>query len=155
MSLNVVLVHPQIPQNTGNIGRLCAATRSILHLIEPMAFGITDAKVKRAGLDYWPEIDIRMHKTWDDFLAINDVKPKQLWLLTKKATESFYSATFKDGDYLVFGAETTGIPESLHNLYPEQRRRIPMENPNVRSLNLANSVSIVLYEARRQLGIIS
>ena len=154
MSLNVVLVHPQIPQNTGNIGRLCAATRSVLHLIEPMAFEITDAKVKRAGLDYWPEIDLRRYKNWEEFLKLMEVTPEQLWISTKKADKSFYSATFKDGDFLVFGAETTGVPDSLHRLYPNQRMRIPMDNPNVRSLNLANSVSIVLYEARRQLGIL-
>ena len=154
MTLNVVLVNPQIPQNTGNIGRLCAATRSVLHLIKPMAFEITDAKVKRAGLDYWPEIDLRQYQNWEEFLRVNQVNSSQLWLLTKKGSQSFYSANFKDGDYLVFGAETTGIPEELHRLYPSQRMRIPMDNPNVRSLNLANSVSIVLYEARRQLGLV-
>lgn len=153
MTLNIVLVHPVIPQNTGNIGRLAGATRSILHLIEPLGFEITDAKVKRAGLDYWPEIDIRNHKSWEAFLEATGVEAEQLWLLTKFATNSYYKARFNDGDYLVFGAETTGLPRCIHERYENQRVRIPMDNPNIRSLNLANSVSIVLYEARRQLGI--
>ncbi|MCC6933151.1 MAG: tRNA (cytidine(34)-2'-O)-methyltransferase [Deltaproteobacteria bacterium] len=155
MSLNIVLVHPVIPQNTGNIGRLAAATNSHLHLIEPLGFEITSARVKRAGLDYWPEIHLTSHKSWQDFLAVTNATPEQLWLLTKKANSSFYHAEFKDGDFLVFGAETVGLPEEIRDAYPAQRMRIPMDNPNVRSLNLANSVSIVLYEARRQLGITS
>ena len=154
MKLNIVLVHPVIPQNTGNIGRLAAATNSELHLIEPLGFEITDARVKRAGLDYWPEIHLTCHKSWEHFLANTSAKPSQLWLLTKKATNSFYQAKFNAGDFLVFGAETVGLPQEIHDRYTTQRMRIPMENPNVRSLNLANSVSIVLYEARRQLGII-
>ena len=152
MTLNIVLVHPVIPQNTGNIGRLAAATNSNLHLIEPLGFEITSARVKRAGLDYWPEIRLTCHKSWQHFLESTEAKSEQLWLLTKKAQRSFYQANFKDGDFLVFGAETVGLPQEIHDLYPDQRMRIPMDNPNVRSLNLANSASIVLYEARRQLG---
>ncbi|MDR2337071.1 MAG: tRNA (cytidine(34)-2'-O)-methyltransferase [Deltaproteobacteria bacterium] len=147
---NIVLVHPVIPQNTGNIGRLAGATNTLLHLIEPLGFEITDAKVKRAGLDYWPEIKLIIHKSWEHFLAATNAQPEQIYLLTKKAEQFYFSAKFKAGDFLVFGAETTGLPPELHERYPQQRYRIPMNNPNVRSLNLSNSVSIVLYEAKRQ-----
>jgi tRNA (cytidine/uridine-2'-O-)-methyltransferase len=147
---NIVLVNPVIPQNTGNIGRLAGATNTLLHLIEPLGFEITDAKVKRAGLDYWSEIKLIQHKSWNDFLSATNAKPDQIYLLTKKAEQSYFSAKFKDGDFLVFGAETVGLPQELHELYPQRRYCIPMNNPNVRSLNLSNSVSIVLYEAKRQ-----
>ena len=148
---NIVLVHPVIPQNTGNIGRLAGATNSTLHLIEPLGFTITDAKVKRAGLDYWPEIKLIQHKSWEHFLENTGAREEQIYLLTKKATQSYFSAEFKAGDFLVFGAETTGLPDELHQRYDARRYCIPMDNPNIRSLNLANSVSIVLYEAKRQL----
>ena len=151
MAFNIVLVHPVIPQNTGNIGRLAGATNATLHLIEPLGFTITDAKVKRAGLDYWPEINLVQHKSWEHFLESTGAKDEQIYLLTKKAEQSYFSAEFKAGDFLVFGAETTGLPEHLHQRYNTRRYCIPMDNPNVRSLNLANSASIVLYEAKRQL----
>ena len=150
MTLNVVLVHPQIPQNTGNIGRLCAATRSILHLIKPMAFEVTDAKVKRAGLDYWPYVDLTMHKDWEAYLEA--AKPEKIWLLTKFASRLYYSAEFGANDAIVFGSETKGLGKSFIGRFPaEQCLKIPMPCSGVRSLNLSNAVSIVLYEARRQL----
>ena len=151
MAFNIVLVHPVIPQNTGNIGRLAGATNSVLHLIEPLGFTITDAKVKRAGLDYWPEITLVQHKSWEHFVESTGAKEEQIYLFTKKATDSYFSATFADGDFFVFGAETTGLPEELHQRYNTRRYCIPMDNPNVRSLNLSNSASIILYEAKRQL----
>ncbi len=148
---NLVLVHPVIPQNTGNIARLAGATNSILHLIKPMGFEITDAKVKRAGLDYWPFVTLLQHESWDDFLKVTGARAEQIYLFTKKADKLYWDIEFKDGDFLVFGAETAGLPNVLHERYDAQRYKIYMDNPNIRSLNLSNSVSLVLYEAKRQL----
>jgi tRNA (cytidine/uridine-2'-O-)-methyltransferase len=153
-TLNVVLVHPLIPQNTGSIARLTASTNVDLHLIEPLGFELSDRYLKRAGLDYWPEVKLFTHARWECFLEATHARAEQLWLLTKKADRSYHRASFSSGDYLVFGSETTGIPLELHECYAAQCLRIPMDNPNVRSLNLANAVGIVLYEARRQLGLL-
>lgn len=153
-TLNVVLVHPLIPQNTGSIARLTASTNVELHLIEPLGFELSDRYLKRAGLDYWPEVRLFTHVHWESFLEATNARGEQLWLITKKAERSYHKAEFSSGDFLVFGSETTGLPDELHNRYSEQRLRIPMDNPNVRSLNLANAVGIVLYEARRQLGLL-
>ena len=151
MHLNVVLVEPQIPQNTGNIARLTAATSCTLHLVEPLAFEISDKNVKRAGLDYWPEVRLETHQTWESFLAKENPNKDQLWLLSTKAEIPYHQAEFSEHDYLVFGSETTGLSEEIHQTYPQSRLRIPIDNPKVRSLNLANAVAIVVYEARRQL----
>lgn len=150
MNLNVVLVNPEIPQNTGNIGRLTAANRINLHLIEPMSFKIDDKQVKRAGLDYWPEVKLTIHPSWNAFLETQNVAVSQMWFFTTKTTTEYYDVQFREGDYLVFGSETKGLDYSFHENYPERRLKIPIENPNVRSLNLANAVAIAVFEARRQ-----
>ncbi len=154
MCLNVVLVHPVIPQNTGSIARLTAATRVCLHLIHPLGFELSDRYLKRAGLDYWPEVLLETHQNWEEFLCRTKAREENIWLLTKKAPKAYHTARYSSGDFLVFGAETTGLPEELHQRYPAQRLRIPLDNPKIRSLNLANSVAVVLYEARRQLGLL-
>ena len=144
---HIVLHEPEIPQNTGNIVRTCKATGSVLHLIEPMGFAIDDRKLKRAGLDYWHGMDIRIHKNFEAFLAANPAA--RLWLLTTKGAAAYHTAGFKAGDCLLFGKETAGLPEEL--LYANRGAcvRIPMI-PGARSLNLSNSVAVVAYEAMRQ-----
>lgn len=146
--LNIVLVEPEIPQNCGNIARTCAATRSRLHLVKPLGFDISDRAVKRAGLDYWPMVDLQVYENLDDFFARNP-KP-DLWLATTKAPRDYTRATFRDGCWLMFGKETAGLPEELRLAWYERCIRIPMR-PDARSLNLANSVAILTYEALRQL----
>ena len=146
--LNIVLVEPEIPQNCGNIARTCAATRSRLHLVKPLGFDISDRAVKRAGLDYWPMVDLQVYENLDDFFARNP-KP-DLWLATTKAPRDYTRATFRDGCWLMFGTETAGLPEELRLAWHERCIRIPMR-PDARSLNLANSVAILTYEALRQL----
>ncbi len=150
-NLNIVLFNPVIPQNTGSTARLCAATNTPLHLIEPLGFELSDRYLKRAGLDYWPSVQLTSHACWEDFIKAESVKPEQIWLLTKFAKTPYYKSSFNCGDYLVFGSETKGLPEWMHEQYDSHRRIIPMDNKNVRSLNLATSAGIVLYEARRQL----
>jgi tRNA (cytidine/uridine-2'-O-)-methyltransferase len=148
--LNVVLVHPEIPPNTGNIIRLCGNAGVMLHLIEPLGFPIDHAKMRRAGLDYHEFTSLNLYANWEDFLA--KTQPKKLWALTTKGTESPYNVRFADGDYLVFGSETAGLPPAIRESFPkEQLLRLPMR-PDNRSLNLSNSVAIVVYEAWRQLG---
>ena len=147
-SLNIVLIQPQIPQNTGNIARTCAATRSRLHLVRPLGFDISDKAVKRAGLDYWPMVDLQVYENLDDFFARNP--EPDLWLATTKAPRDYTRATFRDGCWLMFGKETAGLPEELRLAWYERCIRIPMR-PDARSLNLANSVAILTYEALRQL----
>ena len=146
--LNIVLVEPEIPQNCGNIARTCAATRGRLHLVKPLGFDISDRAVKRAGLDYWPMVDLQVYENLDDFFARNP-KP-DLWLATTKAPRDYTRATFRDGCWLMFGKETAGLPEELRLAWYERCIRIPMR-PDARSLNLANSVAILTYEALRQL----
>lgn len=146
--LNIVLVEPEIPMNTGNIARTCAATRSRLHLVKPLGFDISDRAVKRAGLDYWPMVDLRVYENLDHFLAENP--GAQLWLATTKAPQDYTQARFQDGCYLVFGKETAGLPQWFREEHREQCIRIPMR-PDARSLNLANSVAVIAYEALRQL----
>ena len=146
--LNIVLVEPEIPQNCGNIARTCAATRSRLHLVKPLGFDISDRAVKRAGLDYWPMVELQVYENLDDFFARNP-KP-DLWLATTKAPRDYTRAAFRDGCWLMFGKETAGLPEELRLAWYERCIRIPMR-PDARSLNLANSVAILTYEALRQL----
>lgn len=148
--MNVVLFEPEIPPNTGSVARLCAATRSALHLIEPLGFQLDDKHLKRAGLDYWPHVDLRVHGSWRKFLDRHG--EERLHYFSKKAELSYVSAHFKENDFLVFGPETRGLPESLLGANAARSYLIPMMNPTVRSLNLANAVSIVLYEGLRQLG---
>ena len=148
--MNVVLYEPEIPPNTGSVARLCAATRTTLHLVEPLGFEIDDKHLKRAGLDYWPHVDLRVHGSWREFTGRHG--GARLLFFSKKAATSYVSARFREGDFLVFGPETRGLPESLLDANEAESYLIPMMNPAVRSLNLANAVSIVLYEGLRQLG---
>ena len=145
--VNIVLVEPEIPQNTGNIARTCAATRSRLHLVKPLGFDISEKAVKRAGLDYWPMVDLTMYENLDDFFARNP--SPDLWLATTKAPRAYVEATFRDNCYLMFGKETAGLPRSLREQWYDRCLRIPMRE-DARSLNLANSVAILTYEALRQ-----
>lgn len=146
--LHVVLVEPEIPPNTGNVGRLCLATGAHLHLVKPLGFSLDDKLLKRAGLDYWREVQVTL---WDSFAALTAAQPadRRYWFLTTKATRAYWDAEFHDGDFLVFGRETKGLPESLLAAHPEHTLTIPM-NDRTRSLNLATSAGIVLYEAVRQ-----
>jgi len=148
--MHVVLLAPEIPPNTGSIARLCAATLTPLHLIEPLGFKIDDKHLKRAGLDYWEFVDLRVHKSWSDFL--NQNADKTLLFFSKRAMRSYTQARYQDDDYLIFGSETRGLPQELLDVHEARSYRIPMMGTGVRSLNLSNAVSIVLYEALRQLG---
>lgn len=144
---NVVLVEPEIPPNTGNIGRLCLATGSTLHLIKPLGFSIDDRELKRAGLDYWKEVDVRL---WD---SLNDLRKSlgsdaRFFFLTTKSDRAYCDIAFQPGDFLVFGRETKGLPEDLLAAHSEELLTIPMRG--TRSLNLATAVGIVLFEAMRQ-----
>ena len=146
--LNIVLVEPEIPQNCGNIARTCAATGSVLHLIHPLGFDISEKAVKRAGLDYWHLVDVREYQNLQDFFSKNDVQ--QMWCLSTKAPQSYTQAAFSDGCYLFFGKETKGLPTDFLEAHRECCIRLPMR-AEARSLNLSNSVAITVYEALRQL----
>lgn len=144
---NVVLVEPEIPQNTGNIARTCAATGSRLHLVRPLGFEVSDKYLKRAGLDYWQYVDI---KYWDSFDELySSYSSSNFYFFTTKGRKRHSDASFKVGDFLVFGKETKGLPEELLIKHPEECLRIPMLG-DLRSLNLSNSVAIAVYEALRQ-----
>ncbi len=146
--LNVVLVEPEIPMNTGNIARTCAVTGAALHLIKPLGFDISDRSLKRAGLDYWSLLDVRVYESLDDFFAKNVVE--EMWCLSTKAPRCYAEASFHDGCYLFFGKETKGLPEDFLAAHYDSCLRLPMR-PTLRSLNLSNSVAITVYEALRQL----
>ena len=149
MALNIVLVNPEIPQNTGNIARTCAATGSVLHLIEPLGFSLADRYLKRAGLDYWHLME---YHVWPDIESFLQAHPDaRLHFASTKAPRGHHEAAYQDGDFLVFGCETRGLPENLLERVYDRCVRIPMR-PEARSLNLSNSVAIVLYEALRQTG---
>lgn len=148
--LHLVLVEPEIPQNTGNIARTCAATGSVLHLVGPLGFSIDDKHLKRAGLDYWSLLDVRYYESYAEFEEKN--QNKHMFFLTTKAKRCYTDADFREGDcYLVFGKETAGLPMSLLEAHWDNCIRIPMVD-DARSLNLSNSVAIVVYEALRQRG---
>ena len=147
--LNIVLHEPEIPQNCGNIARTCAATGAVLHLIRPLGFDISEKAVRRAGLDYWHLVDVRVYDNLADFFSKNDVK--QLWCLSTKAPRCYTEAEFSDGCYLLFGKETKGLPEDFLEEHYGQCVRIPMR-AEARSLNLSNAVAITVYEALRQLS---
>jgi tRNA (cytidine/uridine-2'-O-)-methyltransferase len=145
---NVVLIEPEIPPNTGNIARLCLATQSRLHLVEPLGFSINDRQLRRAGMDYWREVDVQYWKNLTEFeSAIRP--PTRRFLLTTKTTRKYWETKFCRGDYLVFGRETKGLPESLLLSDPENCLTIPMA-AGARSLNLATAVAIILFEGVRQ-----
>lgn len=146
---NIALIEPEIPQNTGNIARTCAATASRLHIVKPMGFEIDDKKLKRAGLDYWSLLDVRYYENIDDFFSKN--KDARFFFSTTKALYNYSDVKFCDGDYILFGKETKGLPEELLYKNRENCIRIPMIS-DARSLNLSNSAAIVIYEALRQTG---
>ncbi len=148
MTLNLVLVEPQIPQNTGNIARTCAVTGARLHIVRPMGFAVDDKKLKRAGLDYWHLLDITYYDSWADFEGKNS---GPFYFFTTKARRVHSDARYPDGAYLIFGREDAGLPEELLLAHPDACVRIPMR-PTLRSLNLSNSVAIAAYEALRQWG---
>ena len=149
--LNIVLVEPQIPQNTGNVARTCAATGARLHLVEPMGFRVDDAKLKRAGLDYWHLLDITYYESLDDFFEKN--KDGNFFYFSTKAQKIYSEVEYPDKSYLVFGKETAGLPEDLLFANPEKCVRLPMiDNNAARSLNLSNTVAIATYEVLRQWG---
>lgn len=146
-SLNIVLVEPEIPQNTGNVARTCAATGARLHLVEPMGFRVDDAKLKRAGLDYWYLLDINYYSSFDDFFA--KTAGGKYYYFSTKAKHVYSQIKYPDNAYLVFGKETAGLPEELLKQNPDTAVRIPMVG-EARSLNLSNSVAVGVYEALRQ-----
>ncbi len=148
-ALHIVLVEPEIPPNTGSIARLCGATGTILDLVHPLGFQIDNKHLKRAGLDYWPQVTIRHWDNLETFLQQHD--EQRLFFLTTKTTRSYTEARFQPGDILIFGKETKGLPEDILKLYSDRCYTIPMSNPNIRSLNLAMTSGIVLYEALRQI----
>jgi tRNA (cytidine/uridine-2'-O-)-methyltransferase len=145
---NIVLVEPEIPPNTGTIARLCGATDTVLHLVQPLGFNTDDKHLKRAGLDYWEYVKITYWESLDAFLAAQN--ERQLYFFSKKSGLPYTTAEFTPGDFLVFGKETKGLPEEVIRLYIDRCYTIPMSNRNIRSLNLANAAGIVLYEALRQ-----
>ena len=150
-NLSVVLVTPEIPTNTGSIGRLCLATNSTLHLVEPLGFEINDSRLKRAGLDYWKYLQIVRHKSLEHFFQSISQKAPMVFFSTK-AKSSVFDQKFEEGSYLIFGCETKGLGEELISKFSEYTFRIPQYDNRVRSLNLANAASIAVYEAIRQLG---
>ena len=147
IELNIVLVEPEIPQNTGNIARTCAVTDSKLHLVRPLGFSTSDKYLKRAGLDYWDKLDINYYNDLDDFFSRN--KNGRFFFATTKAPNSYSDFNYQADDYFLFGKETAGLPEDLLENNLDNCIRIPMKN-KLRSLNLSNSVSIIIYEALRQ-----
>lgn len=150
MAIHIVLVEPEIPPNTGNIARTCAATGSVLHLVEPLGFSVDDRSLKRAGLDYWPYVKVEMHKSLDDFLE--QYGDRRLYLSTTKGRHLYTEVAYRDGDMLLFGKETAGLPKELIEERQDYTVRIPMSrDTRLRSFNLSNSANIVLFEALRQL----
>jgi tRNA (cytidine/uridine-2'-O-)-methyltransferase len=148
--LHLVLVEPQIPPNTGNVARLCAATGCALHLVEPLGFSIDDRELKRAGLDYWHNLNVVVHPSLDAFFTA--YPPERCWLLSTRATNSYRDVTFARGDVLVFGKETAGLPQDVLLAHQERALRIPMRAGAVRSINLSTAVGIVAYDALATLG---
>jgi tRNA (cytidine/uridine-2'-O-)-methyltransferase len=151
MGMNIVLVEPEIPPNTGNVARLCAATRTTLHLIEPFGFKLDDAALKRAGMDYWQHVDWQRWPSWANFAAQLPAAAR-LWFIESDGPKLYSEVNFAPDDYLVFGRETAGLPKQILAQNRERWLRIPMFNPQARSLNLSNCVALVLFEALRQQG---
>ena len=151
MSLHIVLVEPEIPPNTGNIARTCAATDTVLHLVEPLGFSIDDKAVRRAGLDYWPYVKLETHKSLDDFMK--KYGDRTMYFATTKGGHIYTEVKFKDEDMILFGRETAGLPRDFIEEHKENAIRIPMsESVRLRSFNLSNSANIILFEALRQLS---
>jgi tRNA (cytidine/uridine-2'-O-)-methyltransferase len=149
--MNVVLLEPEIPPNTGNVARLCAATRTTLHLVEPFGFKLDDTQLKRAGMDYWQHVEWRRWNSWPQF---EESLPQGsiLWFVESNGPQRYSDVQYRPSDYLIFGRETAGIPKALIERHAEHWLRIPMFNPSARSLNLSNCVALVLMEALRQQG---
>lgn len=149
---NLVLVHPEIPPNTGNIIRLCANTGAQLHLIKPMGFPLDHSRMKRAGLDYHEFSELKVYEGWDEFLSLAQPDATRMFALTTKGSNVLTETVFQQGDWFVFGSETSGLPDHVRDFFPTpQRIRLPMM-PNNRSLNLSNTAAIIVYEAWRQCG---
>ncbi|SKA93471.1 tRNA (cytidine/uridine-2'-O-)-methyltransferase [Caloramator quimbayensis] len=150
MNLNIVLYQPEIPQNTGNIGRTCVLTNSKLHLIKPLGFTIDDKQLKRAGLDYWPKLQVVYYENFEEFFDKN--KNNRIFLSTTKAEKIYSEVKYEQGDFIMFGRESSGIPQYIRDLLKDTMIRVPMIEDSERSLNLSNTVSIVVYEALKQMG---
>ncbi|MCY0875244.1 MAG: tRNA (cytidine(34)-2'-O)-methyltransferase [Firmicutes bacterium] len=148
--MHVVMFEPLIPPNTGNVARTCAATDTVLHLVKPLGFSIDDAAVRRAGLDYWHLVDLRLHDSLREVIAEAEAVNARCFFFTKFGEKRYTEIAYQPNDYLVFGKETTGLPDWVHQEYPEQGLRLPMGEA-MRSLNLSNTVAIGLYEALRQM----
>ena len=146
---HIVLVAPEIPQNTGTIGRLAVSTDAVLHLVDPLGFSLEDKYLKRAGLDYWQFLDLHRYRDWEEFLGVLEEGARLLFFSTH-GEKSCFDEKYLPGDYLVFGRESAGLPQEFYTRYRDSLRVIPMPGEHSRSLNLANAVSIVLYEALRQ-----
>lgn len=147
--MNIVLLEPEIPPNTGNVARLCAATRTTLHLVEPFGFALDDRQLKRAGMDYWEHVEWRRWRNWPAFTAALPPAAR-LWFVESGGPRHYAEVTYAPDDYLVFGRETAGLPRALLEEHRDRWLRIPMFNASARSLNLSNCVALVLYEALRQ-----
>ncbi|MGG7162621.1 tRNA (uridine(34)/cytosine(34)/5-carboxymethylaminomethyluridine(34)-2'-O)-methyltransferase TrmL [Clostridium ihumii] len=150
MNLNIVLFQPEIPQNTGNIGRTCVLTNCKLHLIKPLGFSLDEKSLKRAGLDYWPLLDIEIHESYEDLR--DKYKDGTFYFCTTKAVKNHTEPQFKEGDFLVFGRESSGLPNYIREENKENLIRVPMVETTTRSLNLSNTVAIIAYEALRQIN---
>lgn len=149
MPLNIVLIEPEIPNNTGNIGRLALATGSNLHLVKPFGFEIDDSRLKRAGLDYWQHLTVTYYESTEDFFRTN--KDKNMVLLSSHGTKNHWSIDFEDDMFLIFGKESVGLPKHLIKKHSDKLFKIPLYSEHVRSLNLANAVGIVIYEGLKQI----
>ncbi len=145
---NVVLVHPEIPQNTGNIGRLCVSTNTGLHLIEPLGYSLDDKYIKRSGMDYWQYLDVTIYKDWEDFKQKNP--EADMYFLSTRATKVIWDCPYPDKCFLVFGSEGAGLPAEFYDIYKERLYMLPMAGKFHRSLNLANSVAVALFEGLRR-----
>lgn len=150
MALNIVLFEPEIPNNTGNIGRLSLASGCILHLVKPFGFELNDSRLKRAGLDYWKHISLKVYDSIEEFYSQNT--DKKMVYFSTKGTKTFWSIDFEDDLFLIFGRESSGLPESITNENSHDLYKIPLFSEHVRSINLANAVSVVVYEGIRKLG---
>ena len=150
VDIHVVLVEPEIPHNTGAIGRLCVGLSARLHLIEPLGFRLSDAHLRRCGLDYWQHLDLAVHRSWQAFTESEH--PAQIHLFSTVGSRTLYDCRFEAGAALVFGGETRGLPGPLYDAHADRLVRIPMPGPHARSINLANAVAIAAYEAYRQIA---
>ncbi len=151
MDFDIVLIAPEIPQNTGAIGRLCVCLGVRLHLIKPLGFSLADSYLKRAGLDYWKNLDVEVHENWEEFVEKNQPAPEQLFFSSTRGERSYLDHGFHPGSFLIFGNETHGLPAAFYQLHKHQLYHIPMPGEFARSHNLANAVAIIAYEAYRQL----